>query len=367
MSIKAISWAWQQEAKSSHKFVLMAIADSANDFGEAQLSQSYLAWKTELSERVVRDALRALEAAELMSRLRTVRRDGTRGVDNVVLHLERGSEKAAWRGVSEVRRQLAQRVQRDGLAAGQDHGPDVIETGIEDETAGQNYRQNPPVVDSKPVDNYVSTSQVYRQNLPVGGDYRQISPNLPAESAGRPPRGHLPTTRAHVFYPSSSSVPENGPVDDDDRSMTTIEDHPQQPTPASRPSQHRGVNVARLRMEHGAAVGSWPEAVWVAVVDLVLSRARGAVSRPQAFVSRAIENDHGVMLEAAEAVGQLQDVFGATAKPGPGQPAQPVVPVGRAAVSTRRVSCPVHHTDHLESHECSGCRADRLAQRSEEG
>ena len=145
MSIKAISWAWQQEAKFSHKFVLLAIADSANDFGEAQLSQSYLAWKTELSERVVRDALRALEEAELMSRLRTVRRDGTRGVDNVVLHLENKSEKAAWRGVSEVRRQLAQRVQRDGLAAGQDHGPDVFEAGTEDRVAGQNHRQNLPV------------------------------------------------------------------------------------------------------------------------------------------------------------------------------------------------------------------------------
>ena len=41
MSIKAISWAWQQEAKSSHKFVLLAIADSANDFGEAQLCLLY--------------------------------------------------------------------------------------------------------------------------------------------------------------------------------------------------------------------------------------------------------------------------------------------------------------------------------------
>lgn len=365
MSIKAISWAWQQEAKSSHKFVLMAIADSANDFGEAQLSQSYLAWKTELSERVVRDALRALEAGELMSRLRTVRRDGTRGVDNVVLHLERGSEKAAWKGVSEVRRQLAQRVQRDGLAADQDHGPDVIEVSTEDGAPGQSHRQNLSVVDSKPVDNYVSPSEIHRQNLPVGGDYRQISPNLPADSAGRTPREHLPTTRAHVFYPSSSSVPENGPVDDDDRSM--IEDHPQQPNPTSRPSQHRGVNVARLRMEHGAAVGSWPEAVWVAVVDLVLSRARGAVSRPQAFVSRAIENDHGVMLEAAEAVGQLEDVFGATAHPSAEAAAHPAAPATRATTSTRRVSCPVHHTDHLESHECSGCRADRLVRRSEEG
>ena len=73
------------------------------------------------------------------------------------------------------------------------------------------------------------------------------------------------------------------------------------------------------------------------------------------------------MLEAAEAVGQLEDVFRATAQPGPGQPAQPVASVALAAVSTRRVSCPVHHTDHLESHECGGCRADRLAQRSEEG
>lgn len=140
MSIKVISWAWQQEAKSSHKFMLMAIADSANDFGEAQLSQSYLAWKTELSERVVRDALRALEAAELMSRLRTVRRDGTRGVDNVVLHLERGSEKAAWRGVSEVRRQLAQRVQRDGLPAGQDHGPDLTEPTVKSEAPSHSHR-----------------------------------------------------------------------------------------------------------------------------------------------------------------------------------------------------------------------------------
>ena len=146
------------------------------------------------------------------------------------------------------------------------------------------------------------------------------------------------------------------------------EDHPQQPILARHSSQHRGVNVARLRMEHGAAVGSWPEAVWVAVVDLVLSRARGAVSRPQAFVSRAIENDRGVMLEAAEAVGQLEDVFRATDRTGPAAHAMPsAVRPSVAGSPMRRVSCSVHHTDHLESHECSGCRADRLAQKPQEG
>lgn len=81
MSIKAIAWAWQQEVKPSEKFVLMAIADSADDFGEAKVSQSFLAWKTEFSERFVRKAIGELESAGLMSRVRTSRRDGTRGVD----------------------------------------------------------------------------------------------------------------------------------------------------------------------------------------------------------------------------------------------------------------------------------------------
>lgn len=365
MSIRAISWAWTQQVKSSQKLVLMALADSADDFGEARVSQSFLAWKTEYSERFVRKAITELEEAGLMTRVRTTRRDGTRGVDGLVLHLEKASSKAAWGGLSEVRRQLREQVSQRGLPAGEDFGPDLVAEQPEGIAPSQSHRNNVPVDEAPPVDNSVSPSGNHRNNVPVEGSYRNTVPVLPERRAGSDPRG-LSTTRAPVFYPSSSSVPEDGPVDDD-RPMTMIEDHPQQPTPASRPSQHRGVNVARLRMEHGAAVGSWAEAVWVAVVDLVLSRARGAVSRPQAFVSRAIENDHGVMIEAAEAVGQLEDVFRATAQPGPGQVAQPVVPAARAAVSTRRVSCPVHYTDHLESHECGGCRADRLAQRSEEG
>ena len=106
MSIKAISWAWTQQVKSSQKLVLMALADSADDFGEARVSQSFLAWKTEYSERFVRKAITELEEAGLMTRVRTTRRDGTRGVDGLVLHLEKASSKAAWGGLSEVRRQL---------------------------------------------------------------------------------------------------------------------------------------------------------------------------------------------------------------------------------------------------------------------
>ncbi|KAA9394155.1 hypothetical protein FCK90_08540 [Kocuria coralli] len=365
MSIKAIAWAWQQQVdKSSHKFVLMAIADSSNDFGEAQLSQSYLAWKTELSERVVRDALRALEAGELMTRVRTSRRDGTRGVDGVVLHLEREATKQAWKGISEIRRQLNQQLSNDALPAGEDHGPDITTESTEDKTPSQNHRQNLPVVDSKPVDNSVSPSGNHRQILPVGRDYRQISPNLPADSAGSGPRGHLPTTHARVFYPSSSSVGAQPPVDDDE---TTTEDKPLGSVDeAKRPPRiHRGVNLSRLRTECAPVAGQWPVDAWAGAVDLILDRTRTRVARPQAYVTGSIRAEPEVLLDASEKT--TSSLTGPPAVAAPAEGAQPASGHAPRVLPVRRVSCPIHHTEHLHEHECAGCRADRLAQRPEEG
>ena len=94
MSIEAMRWAWTQQVKASHKLVLMAIADGADSFGEARLSQGFLAYQTELSTRSVITALGALEEAGLLQRLRSSRKNGQRGVDQIVLSLERGAGKA---------------------------------------------------------------------------------------------------------------------------------------------------------------------------------------------------------------------------------------------------------------------------------
>ena len=146
MSIRAISWAWTQQVKSSQKLVLMALADSADDFGEARVSQCFLAWKTEYSERFVRKAITELEEAGLMTRVRTTRRDGTRGVDGLVLHLEKASSKAAWGGLSEVRRQLREQVSQRGLPAGEDFGPDLVAEQPEGIAPSQSHRNDVPVV-----------------------------------------------------------------------------------------------------------------------------------------------------------------------------------------------------------------------------
>ena len=171
MSIEAMRWAWTQQVKTSHKLVLMAIADGADAFGEARLSQGFLAYQTELSTRSVISALAALEDAGLLQRLRSSRRNGQRGVDQIVLSLEKGSSKAPWKGLGEVRRQLAERVERDGIAPGEDFGPDLVveEPGADQGIApSQSQVKDLHMVDRKPVDNDEMPSQSQVKNLQVG-------------------------------------------------------------------------------------------------------------------------------------------------------------------------------------------------------
>lgn len=71
MSLKATSWAWEiptKEIGMTNKFVLLALADYANQEGVCFPSQSTLGDKVDLSERSVRTALGELEALGLISR-----------------------------------------------------------------------------------------------------------------------------------------------------------------------------------------------------------------------------------------------------------------------------------------------------------
>ena len=71
MSLKATSWAWEiptKEIGMTNKFVLLALADYANQEGVCFPSQATLGDKVDLSERSVRTALGELEALGLISR-----------------------------------------------------------------------------------------------------------------------------------------------------------------------------------------------------------------------------------------------------------------------------------------------------------
>ena len=362
MSIEAMRWAWTQQVKASHKLVLMAIADGADSFGEARLSQGFLAYQTELSTRSVITALGALEEAGLLQRLRSSRRNGQRGVDQIVLSLERASEKAPWKGLGEVRRQLADRIERDGIYAGEDYGPDLVPP---DEGEGQSIApsqsqvKNLHVIDRKPVDNDETPSQSQVKILHLGGPTCKSFTWSGENSSPSDPRGHLPTTRAHVFYPSSSSVGAAAPVDSDDDDETTT-DEQVSGTGSQLASIHRGVNLNRLAAECRPAVGQWPMPVWAAAVDLILGRARSRVARPQRYVTGSITNEPAVMLDAAEAIAGPDTARAASLWADTSGQAGPPAPA-------RRITCPIHLTDHREDLECGGCRADRLTQSSQEG
>ncbi|WP_270263985.1 helix-turn-helix domain-containing protein [Kocuria marina] len=343
MSIEALRWAWEQEAKSSQKFVLVTLADSADAFGEAKLSQDFLAYRTEMTSRSVREALKALEEQGLIQRMRATRKNGQRGVDQVVLNLGHESEKAPWKGLSEVRQELQRRKKAHGLRPGEDFGPDLIDdsSGV---APGQNHRKNRPVVREDASSESKPAGQNHRNNVPVEEATGRIFRSLPEDSSGRSPRAHLPTAHARL-YPSSSSVGANAHAAGNDRS--TIDDSDPSTVIATGPRMHRGVNVRRLAREAGVAAGEWPEESWVAAVDLILGRASGRVSSPQRFVTTGILRDPTVMLDVS-GFGSV-DPFGV---PVEGQALRPQ--------PRRRVTCPVHRTEHIEGQPCPGCRADAI-------
>jgi len=75
MSIALMTEAWKlQGLSSTQKLVLLSLADNANDQGECYPSMAQVSRRTCLSERAVRDAIRALEG---LGYVRSVSRLGT--------------------------------------------------------------------------------------------------------------------------------------------------------------------------------------------------------------------------------------------------------------------------------------------------
>ncbi|MFC2778427.1 MAG: helix-turn-helix domain-containing protein, partial [Pauljensenia sp.] len=68
MSILAMTWAWGlMDLDQSQTLVLLALADAANDEGVCWPSQAEIGRKARLKDRAVRNQIRSLEAAGLLS------------------------------------------------------------------------------------------------------------------------------------------------------------------------------------------------------------------------------------------------------------------------------------------------------------
>lgn len=89
MSFDALSWAWNLELDSPiSKFILIAVAQYADQDGECFPSQITLSKKTGLAERAIRGHLAKLEDAGFIKREHRFRKDGTKTSDFITLNLD---------------------------------------------------------------------------------------------------------------------------------------------------------------------------------------------------------------------------------------------------------------------------------------
>lgn len=77
MSVKALTWAFDQPISATDKVVLLALADHANDRGECWPSVSLLMQRAYVGERTVQRALQSLENGGFIIRERRQRENGS--------------------------------------------------------------------------------------------------------------------------------------------------------------------------------------------------------------------------------------------------------------------------------------------------
>lgn len=91
MSLKAITWAWDQDeiTEQTDLLVLLAIADHADEHARCFPSQGLLSRKARCSTDTVGRALKRLEAAGFLTRAKRPGTGGGRSSDLYTLHLDR--------------------------------------------------------------------------------------------------------------------------------------------------------------------------------------------------------------------------------------------------------------------------------------
>ncbi|MFW0168750.1 hypothetical protein [Rothia sp. P4278] len=337
MSSKAIEWARTHEFENGavpRTSVLRFLAEQADDDGyiadhEGDKGLAFIMHETCVSKSTVIRILKEFEEADLLHReRRPYKKFGGRSTDLIVLHLYNIGTKTPWRTLKALK-QLHK--------AGQAHfGAPIVSMGE----------------DGQPVDNSLSTVGVTltpsyeTPNQPVGvtltpDDTQGVTLTQARYHSDIFEDSALKGTRARTIpltIPISQSVKETAPVDNsrtDGQTEAIKTDMP--PAPITQ-----GVNHQKLRQDlqqAGHELDPVSDEVLAQVIQIVFARSTQTVRSPQRFAFSCISKEFRELVSLAESV--LQQLKPATAP--------------------QRITCPLHHTEHVQGNECPGCRADRLA------
>ena len=132
MSVKALTWAFEQPISATEKVVLLALADHANEHGLCWPSISLLVQRAHVGERTVQRAIQALEDGGFITRERRQRENGsdTSNLYRLCLNVAQGGQ--AWTSVDQRGSGGVNLAPHPVGGVTQTGGEGVIQTGGED-------------------------------------------------------------------------------------------------------------------------------------------------------------------------------------------------------------------------------------------
>lgn len=345
MSSKIQKWAWEQQLKSGPKLTLMALADESNDQGMVFLGREKLAAK------IAGIDYHAATPEELDNAARSLRRTMKTLIDeNYVMTGRRQRKWSRGRAIDVIFLNV-RGVDGVSLYDSRDDVPGELPN---------------PFLFNEPVDN---STNVLGDNL----SGKKVSPsqdlgdNLSGKTSERVFTGQNRTsyrTKPHILPDKTGSEESAALIGTRARLTLNNPDNPQSVGPGSTPVKNsadgqtdrksensspritRGVNHSKLRQDLYQAqldTSAIEDDVLSQIITIVFSRATQPVRSPQRFAFSCISKEFHELVSLAESVIEQEN----------------------PAPAPQRLTCPIHHADHLAGRECPGCRADRLAAPSE--
>lgn len=346
MSLEMITWAMKQDVRNSQFQVLIAIANEADSDGVCFTGQAKLAYKANVTDRTLRTCLTQFrEMGLLHTERRTMTYGRGRKTDAIVLHPEvTAYEKAPYPYAEEDRKRAAYNRKKYEVAT----PSEPVDNPVEDQPEKISGRSKTP---SQTQPEKFSGRTTNRKNPADQPENSGISTGkirlYPQGALNRNTRAFNPFKDPSIPQSVQNSEPVENSTDrptEDEPKNSSPADAPAPQAPASKPARiTRGVNHAKLRRElHQAQLNTngISDELLAQMIIIVLSRATQTVRSPQRFAYSCIVNEFHELVSLAQSTLE---------HPNPAQ------------APARRLTCPIHQTDYSAGHECSGCRADRLA------
>ncbi|AOT06055.1 helix-turn-helix domain-containing protein [Arthrobacter sp. U41] len=359
MSSKALTWAFSKELRQGAKFVLVTMADAADDDGYLFPSYEYLAHKTCLSQRSLVAAIKELVELGLVVCERNHHQDGSRAANLFFLLLEnRKHASPVWRGAvsTKERKAQAERFRKEALAnlteqvpqetssaesaLRPDEGP-AREPSLE-ETSGQVPQETSSAESAlRSTGQGKNSGKPVVQNLHLGSTKVQNTSDLSANCVNASfKEPHDDLSHHHQSGRETAPAAEVVPV-------TVIDDEP---------AKHRGVDLAGLKHRLEPVLGPCRSEKLVWVIDEALSRATAKVSNPSAFIVKCVLNDPDRFAPAPAGSGPAAPAAGgATAAAG-----FAVVTRSRGLLGPGDTPCPKPDHGQYAADHCPACRTEYL-------